>query len=77
MLIVINVSAWLRGRRKEIPSNEEVLRNLGIMQMKKVNAKKVALENPFVHEESANASDAQKFPVLSDYELPDQMLKKK
>lgn len=77
MLIANNVSAWLRGRRKEIPSNEEVLKNLGIMQMKKVNAEKVAIANPFVHEESEIASNAHKFPVLSDYELPDQMLKKK
>lgn len=30
--------AWLRGRRTEPPSEEEVLRNLAIMEMKKRNA---------------------------------------
>ncbi len=71
------ISAWLRGRRKEIPSTEEVLKNLGIMQMKKTNAKKVAIENPFVHEESQVNLNAHKFPVLSEYEIPDQTIKKK
>ncbi|EFX81556.1 hypothetical protein DAPPUDRAFT_303452 [Daphnia pulex] len=69
--------AWLRGRRKEIPSTEEVLKNLGIMQMKKTNAKKVAIENPFVHEESQVNPNEHKFPVISEYELPDQIIKKK
>lgn len=30
--------AWLRGRRKEPPSEEEVMKNLAIMQIKKKNA---------------------------------------
>ncbi|XP_023019620.1 uncharacterized protein [Leptinotarsa decemlineata] len=30
--------AWLRGRRKEPPTEEEVMKNLAIMQMKKKNA---------------------------------------
>ncbi|CAH0552883.1 unnamed protein product [Brassicogethes aeneus] len=30
--------AWLRGRRQEPPLDEEVLKNLAIMQMKKKNA---------------------------------------
>lgn len=69
--------AWLRGRRKEVPNTEEVLKNLGIMQIKKINAKKVAIENPFVHEESELPAPTSKFPVLKDYELPDQMMRKK
>lgn len=30
--------AWLRGRRNEPPSEEEVMRNVAIMEMKKKNA---------------------------------------
>lgn len=37
--------------------------------MKKDNAKKVAIANPFVHEASEIPS-APKFPVLEEYELP-------
>lgn len=67
--------AWLRGRRKDVPSTDEVLRNVGIMQLKKVNAKKVAEENPFVHEE-VNVPIAPKFPVLQEFELPEKATKK-
>lgn len=31
--------SWLRGRRKDPPTEEELARNLAIMQMKKENAK--------------------------------------
>ena len=46
--------------------------------MKKVNAAKVAKENPFIsNEESEIPASAPKFPVLKDFELPEQDLKKK
>lgn len=57
-----------------MPSTDEVLRNVGIMQLKKVNAKKVAEENPFVHEET-EVPVAPKFPVLKEFELPDKATK--
>lgn len=72
----MSFSAWLRGRRKDIPKTEEVLTNLGISQLKKVNAKKVAQENPFVHEEREIPTVDPKFPVLEDFELPQSTRKK-
>lgn len=30
--------SWLRGRRKEVPKEEEIMRSLAIMQIKKKNA---------------------------------------
>ena len=41
--------------------------------MKKVNAKKVALENPFVKEDDADDRTLPKvpYPVHTDYEQPD------
>lgn len=67
--------AWLRGRRKEVPTTEEILKNVGIMQMKKINSKTVAEQNPFVHEEST-VQTTPKFPTLTDFELPDRKGKK-
>lgn len=69
--------AWLRGRRKEVPDTEEVLKNLAIMQMKKINAQKVAIENPFVNKESELPASTSKFPVFKEYELPEQMITNK
>ena len=68
--------AWLRGRRKGVPSTEEVLQSLAIMQMKTINAKKVAEENPFVIEPSEIPEATPKFPVLREYEHPDNSEKK-
>lgn len=65
--------AWLRGRRKDVPTIEEVLRSAGISQMKKENAKKVALENPFVKEDDDdNSRTVSKvpFPTYNEYDMP-------
>jgi len=65
-------AAWLRGRRQQVPSNDEVLRSVGIAQLKKINAKQVAINNPFVKEEQDSpVAEAPKYPVYEAYELPD------
>ena len=63
-------SAWLRGRRSEVPKTEEVMRNVAIMQMKRENAPKVMLENPFVNdgESSESKEAASNFPTYNEYE---------
>lgn len=76
--LTFSFTAWLRGRRKEVPKTDEILKNLGIMQMKKVNAVKVAQENPFVHAEEQEISHqpTSQFPKLDEFELPKSRLKK-
>lgn len=58
--------AWLRKRRAEPPSDEEVLKNKAIMEMKKVNAAKLAAERgePILTQEEPKTS----FPVYEEYE---------
>jgi len=63
--------AWLRGRRVDIPTNDELQMNLAISDMKKTNSKKVALENPFVTDETGEMVQAPQFPVYTEYEDPD------
>lgn len=58
--------AWLRYRRKEPPSEEEVLKNLAIMQMKKRNAIEI-------EKKSGKATPMEKgietFPKRHEYEI--------
>jgi len=63
-------AAWLRGRRNNAPTEEEVLKSLGISMMKKENSKKVALENPFVRDgtEESEIPTKAEFPVYKEYE---------
>lgn len=57
--------AWLRGRRDGPPSEEEVMRNLAIMDMKKQNAieveKKAGKPTPML-------KGYETFPKYSEYE---------
>jgi len=62
--------AWLRGRRANPPTENELLTNLAISDMKKKNSKKVALENPFVKDEGGEIPEAPQFPVYTEYEDP-------
>lgn len=62
--------AWLRYRRNNAPTQNELLTNLAISDMKKTNSKKVALENPFVKEEADEILQAPQFPVYSEYQDP-------
>lgn len=58
--------AWLRGRRQEPPSEDEVMKNLAIMQLKKKNAievdKKAGQLTPM-------KTGIETFPKHPDYEL--------
>ena len=56
--------AWLRGRRDVPPSEEELLRNLAIMEQKKVNAKEIE-QNILEKEVKGIAS----FPKHTEYEI--------
>jgi len=69
-IYVVFVSAWLRYRRNNAPTQNELLTNLAISDMKKTNSKKVALENPFVKEEADEILQAPQFPVYSEYQDP-------
>ena len=58
--------AWLRRRRADPPSDEEVARNKAIMELKKVNAAKLAEERGEVSGTKAEPPSA--FPVWDEYE---------
>jgi len=64
--------AWLRNRRDNVPTDEELMKNLAIMDMKKTNALK--LDQKF--KKVIDKGDLQKiekglssFPKYDDYEL--------
>ncbi|XP_017783974.1 PREDICTED: mimitin, mitochondrial [Nicrophorus vespilloides] len=58
--------AWLRGRRVEVPSDEEVLRNLAIMQLKKKNA--IAIEAK-AGKKTPMEKGMESFPKRNEYEM--------
>lgn len=57
--------SWLRGRRAEPPSEEEVMRNLAIMQMTKKNA--IAVEAK-AGKKTPMEKGLETFPQRSEYE---------
>ncbi|XP_053658429.1 NADH dehydrogenase [ubiquinone] 1 alpha subcomplex assembly factor 2 [Anopheles marshallii] len=64
--------AWLRGRRKEPPTEQELLKNLAIMKMKERNA--AELEAKYSKPKDAVALEQQKtgmgsFPQYDEYEV--------
>ncbi|XP_061402570.1 NADH dehydrogenase [ubiquinone] 1 alpha subcomplex assembly factor 2 [Musca vetustissima] len=64
--------AWLRGRREEPPSREELVRNLQIMDMKKRNA--VELEEKYGEKDAKGKliqpqETYNTFPKYNDYEI--------
>lgn len=64
--------AWLRGRRKEPPQEEEILKNVAIMQMKKRNA--LALTEKYRKPEETDLVPTQNkgvesFPKYDEYEF--------
>jgi hypothetical protein len=69
LILIRYCTAWLRGRRAQAPEPDEVLKSLAISQMKKENAKKVAMNNPFVIVDKPIETKPQ-FPVYEDYDLP-------
>lgn len=58
--------AWLRGRRQEPPSEEEVMRNLAIMEMKKRNAVAVDAKGS---KPKPLAKGMESFPKRPEYEI--------
>ncbi|XP_045491465.1 NADH dehydrogenase [ubiquinone] 1 alpha subcomplex assembly factor 2 [Colias croceus] len=67
--------AWLRMRRKEPPTEEEIARNVAIAQMKKVNAAKI--EQNRLAEGGSLPAPADKgpesYPKYKDYHVGDIM----
>ncbi|KAJ8897028.1 hypothetical protein PR048_002374 [Dryococelus australis] len=64
--------AWLRGRRKEPPQEEEVKRNLVMIEMKKEKAKKIAEREAALRDSSTLEKDVkgmESFPVHKEYEI--------
>ncbi|XP_049289575.1 NADH dehydrogenase [ubiquinone] 1 alpha subcomplex assembly factor 2 [Anopheles funestus] len=64
--------AWLRGRRKEPPTEQELLKNLAIMKMKERNA--AELEAKYSKPKDATVLEQQKtgmgsFPQYDEYEV--------
>ncbi|XP_052861440.1 NADH dehydrogenase [ubiquinone] 1 alpha subcomplex assembly factor 2 [Anopheles cruzii] len=64
--------AWLRGRRREPPTQEELLKNLAIMKMKERNA--AELEAKYSKAKDTQALEQQKtgmgsFPQYDEYEV--------
>lgn len=64
--------AWLRGRRKEPPTAEELMRNLAIMKMKERNAAELEAK----YSKAADSAELQKtptgmgsFPQYDEYEI--------
>ncbi|XP_063235876.1 NADH dehydrogenase [ubiquinone] 1 alpha subcomplex assembly factor 2 [Bacillus rossius redtenbacheri] len=64
--------AWLRGRRSEAPKEEEVLRNLALMQVKKENARKIAEREAASRDSSSLGTEVkgkESFPARKEYEI--------
>ncbi|KAG8237065.1 hypothetical protein J437_LFUL005172 [Ladona fulva] len=72
--------AWLRGRRKDPPSEEELLKNLAVMEMKKKNAQRIAEEQTGFKSVESGLQQTRKaeFPTYEEYEYtPGQKPQKK
>lgn len=61
--------AWLRGRRKEPPTEEEIRRNLGMIKLKEKNAAELSEKFPSTTNESfAKKKGMESFPSYGEYE---------
>ncbi|KAI5706380.1 hypothetical protein M8J75_007584 [Diaphorina citri] len=61
--------AWLRGRRKDPPTEEEINKNLGIIKLKEKNAAELKLKFPSKASENISQKKGmQSFPSYSEYE---------
>ncbi|XP_001864709.2 NADH dehydrogenase [ubiquinone] 1 alpha subcomplex assembly factor 2 [Culex quinquefasciatus] len=64
--------AWLRGRRKEPPTEQELLRNLAIMKLKEKNAAELEAKHAKpkdLTELEKNPTGMGSFPQYEDYEV--------
>ncbi|GFY73964.1 mimitin, mitochondrial [Trichonephila inaurata madagascariensis] len=70
--------AWLRGRRQHAPTEEEVLHNLSIAQMKKVKGDEIAAKDNAFSDNTSIKENSKGFPELPDFEKePGQFFDKK
>ncbi|XP_046746684.1 NADH dehydrogenase [ubiquinone] 1 alpha subcomplex assembly factor 2 [Diprion similis] len=72
--------AWLRYRRKEPPSEAEVLKNLALMKTKKTNAtelERVVEASRSSKSKTAPLPEAIGFPTYKEYEYPTGFKKEK
>lgn len=64
--------AWLRGRRKEPPTEQELLRNLAIMKMKEKNAAELEAKYAKPKDQTElekNTTGMGSFPQYEEYEV--------
>ncbi|KAJ6645668.1 NADH dehydrogenase [ubiquinone] 1 alpha subcomplex assembly factor 2 [Pseudolycoriella hygida] len=59
--------AWLRGRRDEPPTKEELSYNLSVIEMKKANAKKI--DEKFGTNQKEQNVTGMGYPTYDEYEL--------
>ncbi|GIY64762.1 mimitin, mitochondrial [Caerostris darwini] len=60
--------AWLRGRRKDAPTEEEVHHNLAIAQMKKIKGDEITSQQQAKSQVNSIDENSQGFPKWEDYE---------
>ncbi|KAF8792394.1 hypothetical protein HNY73_003995 [Argiope bruennichi] len=59
--------AWLRGRRRDAPTEEEVMQNLALAQTKKIKGDEIAARDQAASH-SSTLEEKPRFPKLEDYE---------
>ncbi|CAL1262315.1 unnamed protein product [Larinioides sclopetarius] len=59
--------AWLRGRRHDAPTEEEVMQNLALAKTKKIKGDEIAARDQTASH-SSNIEEKPRFPKLEDYE---------
>ncbi|GFS94653.1 uncharacterized protein NPIL_509271 [Nephila pilipes] len=70
--------AWLRGRRRDAPTEEEILHNLSIAQTKKIKGDEIAAKDNASSVKNLNSENSIGFPKLPDFEQePGQSFDKK
>uniref|UniRef100_A0A8D8LRE2 NADH dehydrogenase [ubiquinone] 1 alpha subcomplex assembly factor 2 n=2 Tax=Cacopsylla melanoneura TaxID=428564 RepID=A0A8D8LRE2_9HEMI len=61
--------AWLRGRRKQPPTEDEINRNLGMIKLKEKNAAELSLKFPSKSDTSfQKKTGMESFPSYNEYE---------
>jgi len=61
--------SWLRGRRNEPPTEEEVMKNFAISEMTKKNAAELDAKRPVPPAPPVEEGGKRAFPKYSDYEV--------
>ncbi|KAK7073589.1 hypothetical protein SK128_004802 [Halocaridina rubra] len=70
--------AWLRNRRDNPPSEDELKGNLTLAMMKKENAEKLAIKEGKIQNVPLKHSDMSSYPIYDEYEVtPGEGIKEK